>query len=69
MLFFSPRGPLAWLDPGAFGTLGVGAGFALGAKLCNPEKPVWVIFGDGSLGYSLSEFDTFVRHKVSILEM
>ena len=28
-----PRGPLAWLDPGAFGTLGVGAGFALGAQL------------------------------------
>lgn len=29
-----PRGPLRWLDPGAFGTLGVGGGFALGAKLC-----------------------------------
>jgi len=28
-----PRGPLRWLDPGAFGTLGVGGGFALGAKL------------------------------------
>ncbi|VDP17661.1 unnamed protein product [Onchocerca flexuosa] len=27
-----PRGPLQWLDPGVFGTLGVGAGFALGAK-------------------------------------
>lgn len=28
-----PRGPLQWLDPGAFGTLGVGGGFALGAKV------------------------------------
>lgn len=25
-----PRGGLSWLDPGAFGTLGVGGGFALG---------------------------------------
>ncbi|XP_031565724.1 acetolactate synthase-like protein, partial [Actinia tenebrosa] len=31
-----PREPLTWLDPGAFGTLGVGGGFALGAKLCRP---------------------------------
>uniref|UniRef100_A0AAQ6A9T8 2-hydroxyacyl-CoA lyase 2 n=1 Tax=Amphiprion ocellaris TaxID=80972 RepID=A0AAQ6A9T8_AMPOC len=33
-----PRGPMRWLDPGAFGTLGVGGGFALGAKLCRPES-------------------------------
>lgn len=55
-----------WLDPGAFGTLGVGAGFALGAKLCHPDYTVVIIFGDGSLGYSIAEFDTFVRHKVII---
>ena len=30
------RGPLTWLDPGAFGTLGVGAGFALGAATRGP---------------------------------
>lgn len=60
-----PRGPLGWLDPGAFGTLGVGGGFALGVKLCRPDSDVWVIYGDGSLGYSIVEFDTFVRHKVS----
>jgi acetolactate synthase-1/2/3 large subunit len=63
----SPRSPLAWLDPGVFGTLGVGAGFALGAKLCRPEAEVWVLFGDGSVGYSLSEFDTFVRHQIPII--
>lgn len=28
-----PGGPLQWLDSGVFGTLGVGAGFALGAKV------------------------------------
>jgi acetolactate synthase-1/2/3 large subunit len=62
-----PRGPLRWLDPGAFGTLGVGAGFALGAKLVRPEAEVWVVWGDGSLGYGLSEFDTFVRHGIPVI--
>jgi len=62
-----PRGPLSWLDPGAFGTLGVGAGFALGAKLCRPEAEVWVLYGDGSAGYSITEFDTFVRHGLPII--
>ena len=46
-----PRGPLSWLDPGPFGTLGVGAGFALGAKLCRPDAEVWLLWGDGSAGY------------------
>ncbi|KAH9491389.1 hypothetical protein Btru_052296 [Bulinus truncatus] len=62
-----PRGPLRWLDPGAFGTLGVGGGFALGAKLCRPESDVWIIYGDGSLGYSIVEFDTYTRHKTPII--
>jgi len=62
-----PGGPLAWLDPGAFGTLGVGAGFALGAKLVHPESEVWVLFGDGALGYSIAEFDTFARHGLPIV--
>ncbi|XP_036623276.1 2-hydroxyacyl-CoA lyase 2 [Trichosurus vulpecula] len=62
-----PRGPLCWLDPGAFGTLGVGGGFALGAKLCRPNAEVWILFGDGALGYSVIEFDTFVRHKIPVI--
>uniref|UniRef100_A0A7N8YCL8 2-hydroxyacyl-CoA lyase 2 n=1 Tax=Mastacembelus armatus TaxID=205130 RepID=A0A7N8YCL8_9TELE len=62
-----PRGPLQWLDPGAFGTLGVGGGFALGAKLCRPESEVWIVYGDGSSGYSVAEFDTFGRHKTPVI--
>ncbi|MCM2316314.1 MAG: thiamine pyrophosphate-binding protein [Thermoanaerobaculia bacterium] len=63
----SPTGPLTWLDPGAFGTLGVGAGFALGAKLARPDAAVWVLFGDGAAGYSVVEFDTFVRHGLGVI--
>jgi acetolactate synthase-like protein len=63
----SPRAPLTWLDPGAFGTLGVGAGFALGAKLVRPDAEVWLLYGDGAAGFSLAEFDTFVRHKLPVI--
>jgi len=50
-----------------FGTLGVGAGFALGAALCRPGEEVWIIYGDGACGYSLIEFDTFVRHGIPVI--
>ena len=62
-----PRSPLSWLDPGVFGTLGVGAGFALGAALCRSESEVWIIYGDGACGYSLAEFDTFARHGIPVI--
>jgi thiamine pyrophosphate-dependent acetolactate synthase large subunit-like protein len=62
-----PRGPLSWLDPGAFGTLGVGAGFAIGAALARPGAEVWILYGDGSLGYSLIEMDTFARHGLPVI--
>ena len=64
-----PRGPLRWLDPGPYGTLGVGGGFALGAKLCRPEADVWIIYGDGALGFSVPEFDTFTRFKLPVIAL
>ena len=60
-----PRGPLSWLDPGVFGTLGVGGGFAVGASLVRPGKEVWLIYGDGSSAYSLAEMDTCARHGLA----
>ncbi len=65
----SPRRPLSWLDPGVFGTLGVGAGFALGAKLVRPDADVWLLWGDGAAGFSLMETDTFVRHGVPVISV
>jgi acetolactate synthase-1/2/3 large subunit len=62
-----PRRPLAWLDPGVFGTLGVGAGFVLGAHAARPDAEIWAIYGDGALGFSLAEFDTFVRHRIPVI--
>ena len=60
-----PRAPQSWLDPGVFGTLGVGGGFATGAALVRPGSEVWLIYGDGSSAYSLAEFDTYVRHGLA----
>jgi len=60
-----PRAPLSWLDPGVFGTLGVGGGMALGASLVRPGREVWLIWGDGSSAYTLAEFDSYVRHGVA----
>ncbi|HME51925.1 MAG TPA: thiamine pyrophosphate-binding protein [Candidatus Lokiarchaeia archaeon] len=62
-----PRAPHAWLDPGPYGTLGVGAGFALAAKLVHPSSEVWLLYGDGAAGYGLIEFDTYVRHQVPVI--
>ena len=64
-----PRKPLSWMDPGPFGTLGVGAGFALAAKLCRPNADVWLIYGDGSCAYSVAEYDTFIRHNLPVISI
>ncbi|MHB1312813.1 MAG: thiamine pyrophosphate-binding protein, partial [Gemmatimonadaceae bacterium] len=62
-----PRAPMRWLDPGVFGTLGVGAGFALAAKLVRPDDDVWLLWGDGAAGYGVVELDTFVRHGLPVI--
>jgi acetolactate synthase-like protein len=62
-----PRAPLSWMDPGPYGTLGVGAGFAIAAKLVHPESDVWLLYGDGAAGYGLMELDTFVRHQLPVV--
>ena len=60
------RKPLSWLDPGVFGTLGVGGGFALGAAACYPDDYIWIIYGDGSAAYSLAEFETFAKNGLKV---
>lgn len=64
MQTFSPGG-LQWV--GAFGHLGVGLPYAIAGKLANPDRPLILITGDGSLGMSFMEFDTAVRHNVPVV--
>ena len=59
--------PGCWLDPGPFGCLGTGPGYALAAKLARPDKQVVLLVGDGAFGFSGMEFDTLARHGVDIV--
>jgi acetolactate synthase I/II/III large subunit len=59
--------PGCWLDPGPFGCLGTGAGYALAAKLAHPDRQVVLMLGDGAFGFSGMEFDTLVRHGVNVV--
>jgi acetolactate synthase I/II/III large subunit len=59
--------PGCWLDPGPFGCLGSGSGYALAAKLARPERQVVLLLGDGAFGFSGMEFDTLARHGVNVV--
>jgi len=56
-----PRRPGQWMDPGALGSLGVGTGFAMAAKLANPAKEVVCLYGDGSFGMTAFDMETAQR--------
>jgi acetolactate synthase-1/2/3 large subunit len=59
--------PGCWLDPGPFGCLGAGPGYALAAKLAHPARQVVLLVGDGAFGFSAMEFDTLSRHGVNVV--
>ena len=59
--------PGCWLDPGPFGCLGTGPGYALAAKLAHPERQVVLLLGDGAFGFAGMEFDTLARHGVNVV--
>jgi acetolactate synthase I/II/III large subunit len=56
-----------WLDPGPFGCLGAGPGYAIAAKVARPERQVCLLLGDGAFGFSGMEFDTMVRHGLPVV--
>jgi acetolactate synthase-1/2/3 large subunit len=59
--------PGCWLDPGPYGCLGAGPGYALAAKLAHPDRQVILLLGDGAFGFSGMEFDTLARHGVDVV--
>jgi acetolactate synthase-1/2/3 large subunit len=59
--------PGCWLDPGPFGCLGSGPGYALAAKLAHPDRQVVLLLGDGAFGFAGLEFDTLARHGVAVV--
>jgi acetolactate synthase-1/2/3 large subunit len=59
--------PGCWLDPGPYGCLGTGPGYALAAKLARPERQVVLLLGDGAFGFSGLDLDTLARHGVAVV--
>ena len=61
-----PGGFIGW---GKTTTLGGSLGFALGAKLANPDKIVVNILGDASIGMVGLDLETAVRERIPILSI
>jgi acetolactate synthase-1/2/3 large subunit len=61
--------PGQWMDPGPFGTLGVGTGFCMAAAVAAPNKKVLMVNGDGTFGLNGFDFDTFVRFNMPIVSV
>ncbi len=59
--------PQLWMDPGPLGTLGVGPGYAMAAKLARPDAKVVLVYGDGSFGLHGLEFEAMVRQNIPVI--
>jgi acetolactate synthase-1/2/3 large subunit len=65
--FLEPARPGGWLDPGPYGCLGTGLGYAIAARLARPASQVVLLLGDGAAGFSLMDADTLVRHRLPVV--
>jgi acetolactate synthase-1/2/3 large subunit len=65
--FVEPRSAGCWLDPGPYGCLGTGLGYAAAARLARPSAQVVLLLGDGAAGFSLMDADTLVRHRLPVV--
>jgi acetolactate synthase I/II/III large subunit len=65
--YVEPRSAGCWLDPGPYGCLGTGLGYAITARLTRPSAQVVLLLGDGAAGFSLMDVDTLVRHRLPVV--
>ncbi|MDS1272066.1 acetolactate synthase [Lipingzhangella sp. LS1_29] len=65
--YLEPDLPGHWLDPGPYGCLGTGMGYAMAARLTHPSSQVVVLMGDGAAGFSLMDVDTLIRHRLPVV--
>jgi acetolactate synthase I/II/III large subunit len=59
--------PGCWMDPGPYGCLGTGMGYAMAARVAHPDRQVVLMLGDGAAGFSLMDADTLVRHNLPVV--
>ncbi|HEX5540833.1 MAG TPA: acetolactate synthase [Micromonospora sp.] len=65
--YLEPAVPGTWLDPGPFGCLGTGMGYAMGARITYPDRQICVLMGDGAAGFSLMDVESLVRQKLPVV--
>ncbi len=65
--YVEPKRPGGWLDPGPYGCLGTGLGYAIAARIARPQAQVVLLLGDGAAGFSLMDADTLVRHRLPVV--
>jgi acetolactate synthase I/II/III large subunit len=65
--YIEPQQPGGWLDPGPYGCLGTGLGYAIAARIARPAAQVVLLLGDGAAGFSLMDVDTLVRHGLPVV--
>tara|TARA_R110000744_G_scaffold125730_3_gene231478 strand:+ start:35319 stop:37073 length:1755 start_codon:yes stop_codon:yes gene_type:complete len=65
--FHQIRTPGAHLMTYKFGMLGAGVGQALGARIACPDRQVYVIIGDGAMGFHMQEIETAVRNDLPVI--
>ncbi|GAA5182264.1 acetolactate synthase [Rugosimonospora acidiphila] len=65
--YLEPSTPGSWLDPGPYGCLGTGMGYALGARATYPDRQICVLMGDGAAGFSLMDVESLVRHGMPVV--
>ena len=65
--YLEPAVPGTWLDPGPYGCLGTGMGYAMGARISHPDRQVCVLMGDGAAGFSLMDVESLVRQELPVV--
>ncbi len=65
--YLEPTVPGTWLDPGPYGCLGTGMGYAIGARVTYPDRQICVLMGDGAAGFSLMDVESLVRQELPVV--
>lgn len=67
--YYEYKKPRTLITSGGLGTMGYGLGASLGAKVGNPDIPVFNIAGDGCFRMNMNEIATAVRHNIPIIQV
>jgi len=64
--YFKHESPRSLVTSGGLGTMGFALPAAIGAKVAEPHKDVWVIAGDGGFQMTAAELSTIVQEGLAI---